>query len=273
MHDKNNSALMEMNQSNTILDANRKIGTPQYQYMHKKYSEDGYYKFRFPDIAFNQLADDIMNDHFNQGEIEAWRKHKAKAGIGLRIQDSPHTAVQRIAQNENILKLLTDFYGKVAFPFQTLIFPVGTQQHFNSDSAHFSSIPERFMCGVWTALEDIDSTQGPLEFYLRSHKLPIIKNEDIRYEVNDENRDTTTQEIYESEWRKLVRANNLQKELFIAEKGSTLIWEANLLHGGSKQSDFNRTRWSNVTHYYFKDCQYSSYAQQRKQSRILHENT
>lgn len=256
MHDKNISALTKMNRNNTILDVNKKIETAQYQPLYKKYCEDGYCILSFPDKEFSQLAEDIMNEHFSQGEIEDWRKYKANAGIGLRIQDSPHPAAQRIAQNETILKLLTDFYGKVAFPFQTLIFPVGTQQHFHSDSVHFSSIPERFMCGVWTALEDINETQGPLEFYPRSHFLPIIKNEDIGYEINDKNRDTTTQEIYESEWRRLVRTHNFQKQLFVADKGSTLIWEANLLHGGSKQLDFSRTRWSIVTHYYFKDCQY-----------------
>jgi hypothetical protein len=35
-----------------------------------------------------------------------------------------------------------------------------------------------------------------------------------------------------------------------------LIWCANLLHGGSLQTDRTRTRWSQVTHYYFQDCVY-----------------
>ncbi len=35
-----------------------------------------------------------------------------------------------------------------------------------------------------------------------------------------------------------------------------MIWLANLLHGGSQQKDLNRTRWSQVTHYYFEDCAY-----------------
>jgi hypothetical protein len=43
---------------------------------------------------------------------------------------------------------------------------------------------------------------------------------------------------------------------FFACKGQALIWAANLLHGGSVQHDPARTRWSQVTHYYFRDCIY-----------------
>lgn len=40
------------------------------------------------------------------------------------------------------------------------------------------------------------------------------------------------------------------------KKGQALIWLSNLLHGGAKQNDPNRTRWSQVTHYYFEGCTY-----------------
>jgi hypothetical protein len=43
---------------------------------------------------------------------------------------------------------------------------------------------------------------------------------------------------------------------FHAKKGQALIWAANLLHGGSAQKDLKRTRYSQVTHYYFKGCSY-----------------
>ena len=56
--------------------------------------------------------------------------------------------------NTGILSLFSTLYGRRAWPFQTLNFPVGTQQHYHSDSVHFSSVPERFMCGVWVDLED-----------------------------------------------------------------------------------------------------------------------
>ena len=43
-------------------------------------------------------------------------------------------------------------------------------------------------------------------------------------------------------------------DLEIARKGQALIWCANLLHGGSTQTNPRLTRWSQVTHYYFENC-------------------
>ena len=54
----------------------------------------------------------------------------------------------------------------------------------------------------------------------------------------------------------LVEAHGAKPEYFHAKKGQALIWAANLMHGGTTQIDPNRTRWSQVTHYFFDDCAY-----------------
>ena len=38
--------------------------------------------------------------------------------------------------------------------------------------------------------------------------------------------------------------------------GQCIIWSSNLVHGGSKQNDLGRSRWSQVTHYFFENCMY-----------------
>jgi hypothetical protein len=103
------------------------------------------------------LADKIIKTLDSKYDWDGWRKGTAG---GLRIQDAWQTVpeVKRLATNPEILRLLADLYGRRAIPFQALNFPVGTQQHFHTDSVHFSCCPERFMAGVWVALEDIDST-------------------------------------------------------------------------------------------------------------------
>jgi len=45
-------------------------------------------------------------------------------------------------------------------------------------------------------------------------------------------------------------------ETLLPRKGQALIWSTNLLHGGSVRNDLRRTRWSQVSHYYFDDCIY-----------------
>lgn len=178
-------------------------------------------------------------------------------GSVRRVQDAwlYNQDIRAIASNEKVLDLLSKLYGRPAFPFQTLNFPVGTQQHLHSDSIHFSSIPERFMCGVWLAMEDVQAEAGPLTYLPGSHKWPILSNAAIGRR-GFEQRETGAQSPFENAWSALIENACMSQEVFRAKKGQALIWAANLLHGGSPQADPKLTRWSQVTHYYFDDCIY-----------------
>jgi hypothetical protein len=219
--------------------------------------ERGFAVFDFPDDEIEARVERIKADLGPDFDFDNWRTVGWAANVSLRMQDAwkTHEDVRAIAANEQVTALLGKLYGRRAFPFQTLNFPVGTQQHFHSDSIHFSSVPERFMCGVWLAMEDIDPSAGPLVYYPGSHRWPIIQNEMIGKVVAGDN-DFLAQEPYEEAWRALAETSGVQPELFMPKKGQALIWAANLLHGGSRQIDPQRTRWSQVTHYYFDDCVY-----------------
>ncbi|MES1202004.1 MAG: phytanoyl-CoA dioxygenase family protein [Pseudomonadota bacterium] len=234
----------------------RKGGSNEWRDIAHRLNRDGYVVFDFPDPEFEQLAEQIKRDLKFRYDFAGWKKRAHTTGESLREQDAWKWSdpVRRIATNPQMLALLQYLYGRPAFPFQTLNFPVGTQQHFHSDSVHFSSIPERFMCGVWVALEDIDEDNGPLLYYPGSHKLPIFTNDQIGYFAEDPMK--TMQTVYEPMWRDLMRAQGYKEERFKARKGQALIWAANLLHGGSRHDNVDRTRWSQVTHYYFENCAY-----------------
>ena len=112
------------------------------------------------------------------------------------------------------------------------------------------------MCGVWIALEDIDANNGPLHYYPGSHKLPIFDLNDLGITGSYQNKPYDTYPIYEEFLQSLIEHNGLKKVELYVKKGQALIWAANLLHGGSPVLDKNRTRYSQVTHYYFSDCMY-----------------
>ncbi|MEI8403286.1 MAG: phytanoyl-CoA dioxygenase family protein [Alcaligenaceae bacterium] len=171
-----------------------------------------------------------------------------------RIQDAfkVSATVKQIALEPQILALLSKLYGRQAFAFQTLNFKQGSQQAAHSDSVHFSSAPERFMCGVWVALEDVALDAGPLCYYPGSHTLPIYDCRQVGFTPSD----TVDQTVYEPTWNKLIEVNGLRKKVFIARAGDALIWAANLLHGGEPILRPGATRWSQVTHYYFDGCKY-----------------
>lgn len=217
--------------------------------------DNGFAVFDFPDPDISQAADRIIADLAPGFDLPTWREGRLGS---LRLQDAWKTQkdVGRIAANPTIISLLSRLYGRQAFPFQTLNFPVGTQQHYHSDSVHFSCVPERFMCGVWVALEDVDMTNGPLVYYPGSHRWPIYTLEHLG--INPEGQASTTDnyDVLHAFWEKLVDVNGSKPQYFLARKGQALIWAANLLHGGDSQIELFRTRHSQVTHYYFEDCCY-----------------
>lgn len=220
-------------------------------------NEKGFAVLDFPDEDLDARIERIKAELTPLYDFAFWREHGWEANTGMRVQDAWRTSedVRAIATNQAMLDLLSKLYGRRAFPFQTLNFPVGTQQEVHSDSIHFSSAPERFMCGVWLALEDIHEDAGPLVYYPGSHKWPIIYN-DMIGRVAGTSTEAFAQPPFEASWQALIEATGTQPEYFRPKKGQALIWAANLLHGGSRQKDRGRTRWSQVTHYYFDDCAY-----------------
>jgi hypothetical protein len=219
--------------------------------------ENGFAVFDFPDAELDLRIARIKENLAPHYGIDFSDPKSDKTTTERRVQDAWQfdEDVRAIASNQIVLDLLSKLYGRQAFPFQTLNFPVGTQQAAHSDSIHFSSLPERFMCGVWLAMEDISAEAGPLFYYPGSHRWPIITNSVIGR--RGYGRDlSSAQDPYGPAWQALCDAHDAKAELFTPKKGQALIWCANLLHGGSRQVSPQLTRWSQVTHYYFDDCIY-----------------
>lgn len=219
--------------------------------------EQGYAVFDFPDQQLDERIERIKARLAPHYGIDFADPEADKTCGERRIQDAWQTDpdVRAIAANEAVTALLGKLYGRQAFPFQTLNFPVGTQQDAHSDMVHFSSLPEKFMCGVWLAMEDIHPDAGPLFYYPGSHRWPVMSNALIGRR-GYETQLASAQDPYGEAWRALCAAQGAQPQTFLARKGQALIWCANLLHGGSAQNDPRLTRWSQVTHYYFEDCIY-----------------
>jgi hypothetical protein len=96
---------------------------------------------RLCNLAMTRLAEGFCQD------LALWR---LKKGPPPRQQDAWKRIreVKQIAANKLILKILERLYGRSPFPFQTLNFPVGSQQPLHSDALHFHTYPLGYMCGV-----------------------------------------------------------------------------------------------------------------------------
>lgn len=231
--------------------------TPEEERIADDLHAKGYAVLDFPDPEIDARIERIKAHLGPRYGIDFNSADSDKTCNERRIQDAWQfdDDVRAIAANQAIIDLLGKLYGRSAFPFQTLNFPVGTQQDAHSDSVHFSSLPERFMCGVWLAMEDVGPEAGPLFYYPGSHSWPIMTNGLIGRRGYGSDL-ASAQDPYGPAWQALCDVHGAREEVFLARKGQALIWCANLLHGGSRQNDPTLTRWSQVTHYYFDDCIY-----------------
>jgi len=172
----------------------------------------------------------------------------------VRVQDfwKISQASKDVACFPGVLELLKLLYDREPIPFQTLNFSAGSQQRGHSDTIHFSSLPAKFMCGVWVALEDITEENGPVFYYPGSQNLMEYDFSQIRTVA--ETPSYGNYKEYEDFIEKIVEVNKLEKKAFLAKKGDLLIWSSNIIHGGSPVTRTGASRWSQVTHYFFADC-------------------
>ena len=175
-----------------------------------------------------------------------------------RVQDAWNFSdnVRAIATATRVIEVLTMLYRRPAFPFQTLNFRIGSEQRTHSDQALFDSLPHGFMCGVWVALEDVDEGNGPLHYYPGSHKLPVYNLNDLGIVASEQSHALERFREYEDFVESLMESIKPPRETLHIEKGQALIWAANLFHGGCPILERGRTRFSQVTHYYFGGCVY-----------------
>jgi hypothetical protein len=190
-------------------------------------------------------------------QLERWEREE----IGPpRLQDGwlQCRSIQQLAMDPIIHDLLRHLYGREPFAFQTLNFAVGSQQPYHSDAVHFHSYPLGFMCGVWIALEDVVPESGPLHYFPGSHRLPYLSAESLGLAPKAVADEPHPQRFFQDQWDQWVSTERFEKELFLPRRGEILVWHANLLHGGEPVLDRSSRRWSQVVHYFFSDCLYTT---------------
>lgn len=182
--------------------------------------------------------------HYNESPriIEAWKKIKE---------------ISLLSNDKNVIEFLKLTYKRKPIPFSTINFFASTEQPLHSDYWHFGSTPERYLCGVWIAMEDIHQDAGPLQVVPNSFSLPITTQESLGLDIPKTTKEVKKNySIYEEFVKRQLKEFNLSTVPILIKKGQCLIWSANLLHGAFKRVNKNLTRKSMVTHFHFENCKY-----------------
>ncbi|MCX5969526.1 MAG: phytanoyl-CoA dioxygenase family protein [Cyanobacteria bacterium] len=222
-------------------------------------SRQGFCLLEIDDASFLSDCREVIADQQRRlkPELSDWEAGRTGAP---RVQDGwrEQAAVRSLALQPAVLDLLRHVYGREPFAFQTLNFAVGSEQPYHSDAVHFHSQPHGFMCGVWIPLDDVQPDSGPLIYFPGSHRLDYHSAGSLGLSPEQVAAEPHPQRFFESVWQREVDLHGLQVEQFLPRRGEVLIWHANLLHGGTPVLNKQARRWSQVVHYYFADCLYTT---------------
>jgi hypothetical protein len=213
-----------------------------YSELKAAYLENGYSVFRSCSITPEVL---------NAASAYTGSITTGRVGDAFLKEDS----VLQLATDPDTLEFLGYINNRGAFPFQTLNFPVATQQPTHSDVIHFDTLPTRgLMTAAWVALEDIHPDSGPLIYYPGSHKMGLwdVDELGIRLETNSVSANDNTRLIYERRLQETIDRLQLQPAYGVLKKGESFVWASSLLHGGSKLNNPKLTRRSQVTYKAYK---------------------
>lgn len=231
----------------------------QWQEMAVQMHRDGYCLLHLHNQEHLEAIESVVSDMASEfaDPLKQW---EAGAIGSPRLQDGwkEYQSIRKLALSPVVLDLLESLYGRKPFAFQTLNFAVGSEQHYHSDAVHFSSYPMGFMCGVWFALQTIELNSGPLHYFPGSHRLPYLSARDLDLSPEQVKAEQHPQVLFEPHWEEAVVTHGLRRETFLAQAGDVFVWHANLLHGGDVVNDRTLRRWSQVVHYFFDDCLYTT---------------
>lgn len=155
--------------------------------------------------------------------------------------------VRSMILDNRLTPILSNFLGGDPMVCNSLNFEYGSQQNSHTDSLYMTPRVRNKLVASWIALDEIDDSNGPVEYYPGSHKIPP-------YEFSNGGISAIGSEMagYHSYMEKQLQEREIHAEKFTAQAGDVLVWHSQLLHGGTKILDPSRLRRSLVTHYFRK---------------------
>jgi len=147
---------------------------------------------------------------------------------------------RRLANDIGIVTLLEHLFEEEPCVVGSLYFERGSTQSIHRDTPAFFTNPLNHYFGVWTALEDVTATAGPLTYYKGGHRVA-------------RDRALLEAKVPEADYFSVVTdacsKAGLECVELEARVGDVVIWHPELPHGGAARRDRTRSRRSIVFHY------------------------
>jgi len=176
------------------------------------------------------------------------------AGIdmrAMRVNDIYvyYDSARRALFSPPIVRFLRLIFDAAPLLMQSLTFDVGSRQGAHRDSSYVVVDPPLALAASWTALEDVVPGSGELMYYDGSHRVDAPLFSDMFKCWHGLRDGPGAHDQFLEELLSNCETAGLEVHQLVASEGDTLIWAADLVHGGSPVVDESLTRRSLVGHY------------------------
>jgi hypothetical protein len=211
---------------------------------------------RFVDQGYLVLPEAIDAGHLERlnaalDDAVARRVEGYEWGSSQRIHNlhEQYPAIRELWLHPKVMRMLALIFGEPAKPCQSLTYVFGSEQEHHQDTIHLTPFPPGRMCGVWTALEDVQPDSGELMVFPGSHRLERVYMRTVSIPKVGGDWSQFGQ-VVTQRWTDMINARGLPREAYRPKAGTVLIWHENLMHAGSPRIDTARSRRSIVGHYF-----------------------
>ncbi|WP_193385291.1 phytanoyl-CoA dioxygenase family protein [Rhodanobacter fulvus] len=194
-------------------------------------------------------------DAFKRAHPAAIRDNANEHGQLYRVVNM-HLAIDALANvfaENSALATCDEFFGEPATLYTSLYYERGSEQALHRDTPYFCTHPADRYLGVWLALDDVDSGNGPLRVVPRSHLLPAIDVDALARKLFPD--PSVIPAISDAGWNAYQAAvqhqcdeRGMQAQEVHVQRGDVIIWHPSMFHGGSPHRVKQRSRRSLVMH-------------------------
>jgi ectoine hydroxylase-related dioxygenase (phytanoyl-CoA dioxygenase family) len=212
----------------------------------RQFTEEGY-------LILPEVIDAALLKRLNAALDDAVEKkiEGYEWGVSQRLHNlhNQYPAIRELWLHPTVLRMLGLIFEAPARPCQSLTYVFGSEQEYHQDTIHLTPFPAGRMCGVWSALEDVQPDSGELVVFPKSHRLPRVymKDADVAKVTGDW---TEFGDKVVAKWTELLERGQFAREIYRPKAGTVLIWHENLMHAGSMRRDREKSRRSIVGHYF-----------------------
>jgi ectoine hydroxylase-related dioxygenase (phytanoyl-CoA dioxygenase family) len=212
----------------------------------RQFAEDGY--LALPDVLDEDLLA-RLNAALDDAVAKKVEGYEWGASQRLHNLHEQYPAIRELWLHPKVLRLLNLIFEGPARPCQSLTYVFGSEQQYHQDTIHLTPFPAGRMCGVWSALEDIQPQSGELIVYPGSHRLPRVYMKDAGAAKVDGDWTEFGDKVAPM-WKAALDAGGFKREVYRPKAGSILIWHENLMHAGMVRRERSKSRRSIVGHYF-----------------------